>query len=57
VCNRGKQLRKRCLARKSDTLPFVRVTRTFGDASFKKWHAKYGGMDASDAERLKELEL
>ena len=29
----------------------------FGDASFYKWRSKYGGMDASEAKRLRELEL
>ena len=28
----------------------------FSDASFYKWRAKYGGMDVSEARRLKELE-
>ena len=28
----------------------------FSDATFYKWRARYGGMDASDAKRLKELE-
>jgi len=28
----------------------------FSDAAFYKWRAKYGGMDVSDARRLKELE-
>ena len=28
----------------------------FSDASFYKWRAKYGGMDVSEAKRLKELE-
>ena len=28
----------------------------FSDATFYKWRAKYGGMDVSDAKRLKELE-
>ena len=28
----------------------------FSDATFYKWRAKYGGMDASDAKRLKQLE-
>ena len=28
----------------------------FSDAAFYKWRAKYGGMDISDARRLKELE-
>ena len=29
----------------------------FSDASFYKWRSKYGGMDASEAKRLRELEL
>jgi putative transposase len=28
----------------------------FSDATFYKWRAKFGGMDAPDARRLKELE-
>ena len=28
----------------------------FNDATFYKWRSKYGGMDVSDAKRLKELE-
>ena len=28
----------------------------FSDATFYKWRSKYGGMDVSDATRLKELE-
>ena len=28
----------------------------FSDATFYKWRAKFGGMEASDAKRLKELE-
>lgn len=28
----------------------------FSDASYYKWKAKYGGMDVSDAKRLKTLE-
>lgn len=28
----------------------------FSDATFYKWRAKYGGMDVSEAKRLKELE-
>jgi putative transposase len=28
----------------------------FSDAIFYKWRAKFGGMDVSDARRLKELE-
>ncbi len=29
----------------------------FSDASFYKWRARFGGMDVSDAKRLRELEL
>ena len=28
----------------------------FSDAAFYKWRAKFGGMDVSDARRLKDLE-
>lgn len=28
----------------------------FSDATFYKWRAKYGGMQATDAKRLRELE-
>jgi putative transposase len=28
----------------------------FSDATFHKWRAKYGGMQASDAGKLRELE-
>ena len=28
----------------------------FSDATFYKWRARFGGMDVSDAKRLKELE-
>ncbi len=28
----------------------------FSDATYYKWKAKYGGMEASDIKRLKELE-
>lgn len=28
----------------------------FSDATFYKWRARFGGMEASDAKRLKELE-
>lgn len=28
----------------------------FSDASFYKWRSKFGGMEVSDARRLKELE-
>ena len=29
----------------------------FSDATFYKWRAKFGGMEASDAKRLRELEV
>ena len=29
----------------------------FSDSSFYKWRSKYGGMDASEAKRLRELGL
>ena len=28
----------------------------FSDATFYKWRAKFGGMDSSDAKRLRDLE-
>jgi putative transposase len=28
----------------------------FSDATFYKWRARFGGMDATDAKRLRELE-
>ena len=36
----------------------VDVCREYGisDATFYKWRSKYGGMDVSDAKRLKQLE-
>ena len=38
-------------------MPVVEICRKggFSDATFYKWRAKYGGMEASDARRLKEL--
>ena len=38
--------------------PVPELCRTYGmsSASFYKWRAKYGGMEASDMVRLKELE-
>lgn len=38
-------------------MPVVDLCRKhgFSDASFYKWRAKYGGMDVSDAKRLKQL--
>ena len=29
----------------------------FSDATFYKWRSKFGGMDVSDAKRLKELDI
>ena len=39
-------------------MPVVEICRKggFSDATFYKWRAKVGGMEASDAKRLKELE-
>jgi putative transposase len=39
-------------------LPIKELCRKggFSDATFYKWRAKFGGMDATDAKRLRELE-
>jgi putative transposase len=39
-------------------IPIKEVCRTgaFSDATFYKWRAKFGGMEASEAQRLRELE-
>jgi len=39
-------------------MPIKELCRTsgFSDATFYKWRSKYGGMEATDARRLKELE-
>ena len=39
-------------------LPIKELCRKggFSDATFYKWRARYGGMDVSDAKRLRELE-
>ena len=39
-------------------MPITELCRKggFSDATFYKWRAKFGGMDVSDAKRLKELE-
>jgi putative transposase len=39
-------------------MPIKELCRTsgFSDATFYKWRSKYGGMEATDAKRLKELE-
>ena len=40
-------------------MPVKEIGRKHGlsDASFYKWRSEYGGMDASEATRLRELEL
>ena len=40
------------------SLPVVELCRKhgFSDASYYKWKAKFGGIDVSDAKRLKALE-
>lgn len=39
-------------------MPVVELCRThgFSDASFYKWRTKFGGMNISEARRLRELE-
>jgi putative transposase len=39
-------------------MPVKELCRTggFSDATFYKWRAKFGGMEASDASKLRELE-
>jgi putative transposase len=39
-------------------MPVVELCRKhgFSDASYYKWKAKFGGMDVSDAKRLRALE-
>ncbi len=39
-------------------LPVKEICRQggFSDATFYKWRSKYGGMQATDAKRLRELE-
>lgn len=39
-------------------MPVAEICRKggFGDATFYKWRSKFGGMEASDAKRLRELE-
>ena len=39
-------------------MPLTELCRThrFSKSSFYKWKAKYGGMEASDLRRLRELE-
>jgi putative transposase len=34
----------------------VRATHGISDATFYKWKAKFGGLDVSEAKRLKALE-
>ncbi|TVO56104.1 transposase, partial [Denitromonas halophila] len=40
------------------SMPIAELCRQggFSDATFYKWRAKYGGMDAEEARRLKDLE-
>jgi len=40
-------------------MPIKEVCRGggFSDATFYKWRAKFGGMEASEAQRLRELEV
>ena len=40
-------------------LPVKEIGRKhgFSDTSFYKWRSRYGGMDATEANRLRELEL
>ena len=40
-------------------MPIKEIGRKYGfsDASFYKWRSMYGGMDVSEAKRLRELEL
>lgn len=39
-------------------LPVMELIRKYGisDATYYRWKAKYGGMEVSDARRLKQLE-
>jgi putative transposase len=39
-------------------VPVAEICRKggFSDATFYKWRSKFGGMEASDAKRLRELE-
>ena len=47
-----------CLRQVEAGMPVKELCRKhgFSDASFYKWRAKFGGMDVSEARRLKELE-
>ena len=40
-------------------VPIKEIGRRYGfsDASFYKWRSRFGGMDACEAKRLRELEL
>ena len=46
------------LKQAEDGMPIKELCRKggFSDATFYKWRAKFGGMDTSDAKRLRELE-
>ena len=39
-----------------DTIESICGKHAVGEATFYRWRSKYGGMDASDAARLKDLE-
>ena len=47
-----------CLKQADAGMPIKQLCREggFSDATFYKWRAKFGGMDVSEAKRLKELE-
>ena len=40
-----------------DAFEGMDVQVRFSDACFYKWRSRFGGMDASEAKRLRELEL
>ena len=46
------------LKRQEGGMPVKDIAREFGisEATFYNWKAKYGGMEASDVKRLKDLE-
>jgi putative transposase len=55
----GEWLRRRGSLKQADAeMPIKQLCREggFSDATFYKWRAKFGGMEVSDAKRLKELE-
>ena len=46
------------ILKQSDGLPLAELCRQAGisEQTFYRWRAKFGGMDASEAKRLKDLE-